>query len=394
MYSAMGLINFTIIKMNRKLLSICAGILCAYVSVAQQASDSSSRNLNIGGYGQIDYNQPMKGSEKSIGNLDVHRVVLLAGYKFSEKTNILTEIEFEHVQEVYVEQAYLSHKLHKYVTFKGGLILTPFGYINERHEPTEFNGVERPNLDGSVIPTTWREVGAGFSGNITDASLKYQAYIMNGFASYIDGAGKLGGSKSFRSGRQKGAESFISSPNIALKINHYGVQGLNIGLSYFGGKTQSDAYNGIEKSDKAALSSADSTVVGLSMVGFDAQYRTGNVIFRTEAIYASVSDNKAYNEKAGKDLADAVFGYWVDIAYDYALHSGSSLRPFVRFEQYNNHFATYFDSNDAYNITELVVGAGYFPANGTVLKIDYQLKKSVADDEFGGILNAGIGFSF
>ena len=68
--------------------------------------DNLPKGVTIGGYGQIDYNEP-DGSKA--GNLDIHRLVLLFGYKFNDKVSFLTEIEYEHVKEVYVEQAYLKY---------------------------------------------------------------------------------------------------------------------------------------------------------------------------------------------------------------------------------------------------------------------------------------------
>ena len=43
--------------------------------------------------------------------LDVHRLVTFLGYNFNDKTSFVSEIEFEHVVEVYVEQAFLNHKI-------------------------------------------------------------------------------------------------------------------------------------------------------------------------------------------------------------------------------------------------------------------------------------------
>jgi len=71
------------------------------------AEDLMNRNgsLTIGGYAQIDYNQPINNNLINNGVLDVHRLVMLFGYKFNSRTNFITEIEFEHIKEVYVEQA-------------------------------------------------------------------------------------------------------------------------------------------------------------------------------------------------------------------------------------------------------------------------------------------------
>ena len=58
---------------------------------------TNDRRLTIGGYGEVHYNQPLSSDTKNNGTLDVHRVVLLVGYKFSDRVQFVTEIEFEHV---------------------------------------------------------------------------------------------------------------------------------------------------------------------------------------------------------------------------------------------------------------------------------------------------------
>lgn len=141
-------------------------------------------HLKIGGYGEVHYNQPMSSDVMKNGTLDVHRFVMMMGYQFNDRLQFVTELEFEHVKEFYVEQAFLQYKLNKFINLRGGLILTPMGIVNEYHEPTAFNGVERPQIDNNISPTTWREVGFGITGVILPASLKYQAYVMNGFNSF------------------------------------------------------------------------------------------------------------------------------------------------------------------------------------------------------------------
>ncbi|HLV70766.1 MAG TPA: porin [Xanthomarina sp.] len=113
-------------------------------------SGNVSSGVTVGGYGEITYNQP----EGDNGELDVQRLVLLFGYKFNDKVQFVTEVELEHVEEVYVEQAFLQYSLSDRVNLRGGLMLVPMGIVNEYHEPTTFNGVERPRMDKSIVPTT------------------------------------------------------------------------------------------------------------------------------------------------------------------------------------------------------------------------------------------------
>ena len=108
-------------------------------------SNTIDKGITIGGYGQIDYNQ-LDGDQGENGKLDVHRMVLLFGYRFNDKVQFVTEIEMEHVKEIYVEQAFLSYSLTDNINLRGGLMLVPMGLINEYHEPTIFNGVESTKL--------------------------------------------------------------------------------------------------------------------------------------------------------------------------------------------------------------------------------------------------------
>ena len=163
----------------------------------------NQQGLTIGGYGNIDYNQPIDNNVRQNGKLDVHRLVMLFGYHFNSKTSLITEIEYEHVTEVYIEQAFLNHRINSKLNLRGGLMLTPMGITNEYHESPTFNGVERPLIDKYLAPTTWREIGAGINGNLPSLTMKYQAYLMNGFNGY-DGTSKLNGIYGLRKGRQKG----------------------------------------------------------------------------------------------------------------------------------------------------------------------------------------------
>jgi hypothetical protein len=159
---------------------------------------SQNGKLQIGGYGEVHFNQPLNPETRENAILDVHRIVLLVGYHFDKKTQFVTELEFEHVTELYVEQAFLQYKLNKFINLRGGLLLVPMGIINEYHEPTTFHGVERPMIDKYIAPTTWREIGFGATGSILPAYIRYQIYLMTGLNGF-DGTARLSGSNPFRS---------------------------------------------------------------------------------------------------------------------------------------------------------------------------------------------------
>ena len=373
-----------------------------YKNIADNLLVNDSK-LVIGGYGEVHFNQALDGSVRNNGKLDVHRIVMLFGYNFNEKTQFVTELEFEHVSEVYVEQAFLQHKINNALNFRGGLMLVPMGIINEYHEPTTFNGVERPLIDNVITPTTWREIGFGITGNILPASLKYQAYVLNGFNGY-DGAAKVNGKDGFRKGRQKGAESYISSPNLTGKIEYYGIRGLNLGVSGYFGNTQSTLYNGLDNNNDAALAKADSSVVGLSMLGVDARYSISGLQLTGQFYYAGISNSEQYNQftaaSNGKlnDVGSAMIGYYVEAGYNVlrSVNTDLGLVPFVRYEFLDTHQSVEnsITKNLAYEKTAITTGLTLALAKGAVVKTDLQFLKNAATDTYTTTFNAGIGIMF
>ncbi len=383
-------------------------VLCATLLSAQTVTDSITLNpqkqinaaqrllsgsyasaVTIGAYGEMIYNQP----EGDNGELDVQRLVLLLGYRFNDKTQFVTEIEFEHVEEVFVEQAFVNYNVGSNVNLRGGLMLVPMGIINEFHEPTTFNGTERPAMDNVIVPTTWRELGVGVSGRFDDLSLGYQAYLFNGFKSTeADGAGGvfgfLQGSNGLRGGRQKGIKSTVDSPTLSTKLDYYGLPGLRLGLSTYFGKTQ--AADDVETIDGASI--------GISMIGLDARYAYKRFTARGQFVHASLSDTDKYNALTGRDLGSALQGWYAEGAYNLLpTNKEQKLFVFTRYERYDTHASTAgsLDKNDAFDRTDVTTGLTYHIAPGVVLKGDYQFRSNALENsDVKNRLNFGIGVWF
>jgi len=402
----------------KKLLSIVATVVLTFSGLNAQVtgtdtttneplnsaqniiSGNGGKRVTLGAYAQVDYNQQFGDSVRHNGKMDVHRMVMFMGYKFNDRVHFVTEIEFEHVKEVYIEQAFVNYRINQALNLRAGLMLIPMGIINEYHEPTTFNGVERPNVDGKLTPTTWREMGFGLTGTLNKLSLKYQLYAVNGFKSF-DGGGKLRGTDGFRKGRQKGAESTFTSPNLAAKVDYYGIKGLKIGASGYFGNTQTTAYEGLDLGDAEAVKTADSTVVGLAMVGLDLRYNYKAFQARGQFIMANVSNTKAYNEYTGKDLGSSMIGGYAELGYDvlsiFNKDAKERLVLFGRYEMYNTHDKVTEETtiNNAYGRTDMTYGLSYHIANGAVLKLDYQIfENRVSDNTPKSQINAGVGVWF
>ncbi|SMO33774.1 hypothetical protein SAMN06265379_101124 [Saccharicrinis carchari] len=360
-------------------------------------------NLQVGGYAEVHYNQPLSSAVKSNGKLDVHRVVMLFGYQFNERTQFITEIEFEHVSEVYIEQAFLQYKINNALNLRAGLILTPMGIINEYHEPNTFNGVERPHIDKLIAPTTWREIGVGFTGVVVPANMRYQAYLMNGFNGF-NGAGKFRGKDGLRKGRQKGAESYISSPNFTAKVEYFGIRGLNLGLSGYVGKSQSTLYDGINKDDVNALAVADSSVINMAMIGADFRYSRSGLSVKGQFYYNSLGNTNEYNvftAKDGKnnDLGKSMIGYYAEVGYNVfntVEEVKTELIPFIRLEKYDtqNSLEKGIVRNKAYAANVITTGLTWKVAPNAAFKSDVQFVKTEADNKAKASFNAGFGIMF
>lgn len=348
-----------------------------------QNLEAVPNGMTFGGYAEVLYNQP----ESLNGEIDVQRLILLFGYKFDDRTQFVTEVEFEHVKEVYIEQAFVNYALSNSLNVRAGLMLVPMGIINEYHEPTTFNGVERPSLDNKLVPSTWREIGIGVSGRSDGLSLRYQAYIFNGFLSHNGVDGLIKGSNGLRSGRQKGAESVFRTPNLSMKLDYYGINGLRLGLSGYFGSTQAD---------DEVFDTAGSTV-SMSMLGLDARYAFRKFTARGQYITTTFNDAEAYNQFTGKDLGSGMSGYYIEGAYNLLpITNRQRLFAFVRYEDFDTHRSVPTNTlrNPAFHRKEITTGLSYHIAPGAIFKVDYQSKFTGLMDSQKGQYNAGVGVWF
>ena len=362
----------------------------------------SDSRITLGGYGEVDFNYPLRGTngEKRNGSFDVHRMVFLTGYKFTNRLSFVTELEIEHIKEVFIEQAFIDYRLHDYVHFRAGLMLVPMGIINEYHEPVTFNGVERPNLDKYIIPTTWREIGAGFSGTIADVGIRYQAYLINGLSSY-DSEASLSGKNGLRSGRQKGAQTTFSHPNATFRLEYFGLKNLKIGVSGYFGKTQSTLYDNVSSENNFTVVSADSSVVGLNMFVADARYRYKGFEARAQYVLGNISNTIQYNTMFSSDVGSAIQGYYIEAGYDLLKFLPrkfeKKLVAFWRYENYNTHHkvAGELEKNSTYNRTDITTGLTFHLDKGVALKADFQqFRNAEIGSKINNQLNFGVGVWF
>ncbi|HKF41847.1 MAG TPA: hypothetical protein VKG01_01975, partial [Thermoanaerobaculia bacterium] len=151
------------------------------------------KGVSIGGYGEFlyqDFDKTRQDGEPSDlrSNVDLLRAVLYFGYKFDDRWVFNSEIEAEHAVtasdkggEIEVEFAYLDYLFSRHLRARAGLVLIPAGILNEMHEPPTFLGAIRPDVETRLIPSTWRELGAGVYGDA--GAFSYRLYMVNGLNS-------------------------------------------------------------------------------------------------------------------------------------------------------------------------------------------------------------------
>ena len=363
---------------------------------AQTLIAAKSGKLLMAAYGEAHYNQPVNKGKIQNGNMDIHRQVLLFGYKFNNKTSFITEIEIEHIKEVYLEQAFLNYQLKPWLNFQGGLLLIPMGIVNEYHEPTTFNGVERPTIDKVMVPSTWRELGTGFTGNVPNANFRYQIFAVNGPMGY-NGSTRLSGSAPIRGARQKGSEAKMRQPDLSAKVNYYGIRGLNIGASVYMGTTESSLFANLQTDSSAHVAMADSSVIGVKMFGLDYRYTRKQFETRGQVIYGMYSNTSAYNQFANSDLGTTAYGYYLECGYDISkmLKIKNKLVPFVRYSNYNTHYQTNTETpaNPNYDQTIITTGLSLFLDEAFVAKADFQ-RFTDGNNNTNNQVNLGLGFWF
>lgn len=352
---------------------------------------NGQESTTIGGYGELHYNLP---DSSKRGTLDFHRFVVYIGHTFNESISFKSEIEIEHTKieatgtggaeggEVAIEQAYIDWHFDPHIGMKAGILLLPIGIINQIHEPPTFNGVERPNVDQFIIPTTWREAGLGIYGLIAEG-INYQLYVVAGLHAVA-----FSGNEGIRGGRQEALESSTANPSVTGRLEYVPLPELKLGTSFFVGNT-TDV--------NAQLGTGT-----LSLISGDIRYTFHGFSLRAVGAFESLSDAESINMSmpapAVGDIADQMYGFYFEGAYNlmpcFVQETEQSLNPFVRYEKYNTQAGvTGFIANPVNNRNEITIGVTYKPTYNTAFKIDYQFLNNAASLNTKQ-LNVGIGYSF
>jgi len=349
-----------------------------------------SGGTNIVGYGEVGYS---KFRQSGNATADLRRFVFGFNHRFDERLTFHSEIEVEHAVvssgdngEAEIEQAWLNYKVSDAANVKGGLFLIPLGILNETHEPPTYYGVMRNQVETRIIPTTWRELGAGVHG-IVGEGLRYDVGITTNFDS-----GKLDDpSTGIRSGHQEG--QLANARNLAAYgALNYRRPGLLVGGGVFTGNTgQNGATNPALQGVSARLMLWD----------VHAHYRVAGVDL--QALYAAgmLGDADKLNAVVGATattpfaVPKSMKGSYVQAAYHAYKRGNFDVAPFVRYERIDIKQQEDLASGllqDPKNIERIkTFGINFWVHPQVVLKADIQRN---ATDKSQDRFDLGLGYMF
>jgi hypothetical protein len=352
-----------------------------------------NRGLSFGGYGEMLYENFAGSVDSGVratnrDQFDMLRGILYTGYKYNDKVIFNSEIEYEHGStgsggEVSVEFAYLDFLARPDLGVRTGLVLLPMGLVNELHEPTAYLGAKRSVTENAIIPSTWREMGAGVFGE--SGQLSWRAYVVNSLNGRNFTAGGV------RGGRQKGARALSEDLALTARLDWQPLVGTTVGASFFSGNTgQANVVNG-------STVDANYTVYDLHA---DARFR--GVILRGLWARGTLDDAVQLNALNGltgnRGVGESMGGWYVEAGYDLSSlvqFGESSFTPYARYEQIDTQrrVPAGFTRNPANEQTIFTYGIQFKPIAQIVFKADYQN----LDNEAGTGLdqwNVGIGYIF
>lgn len=325
-----------------------------YAKVADWAE-----RTQIGGYGEIHYNNKENGNTDQI---DAHRFVMYLAHDFNDRVRFFSEVELEHSLagddkpgEVELEQAYIEWDYADHHSAKFGLFLVPVGILNETHEPETFYGVERNNVESRIIPATWWESGVMLGGDIAPG-LSYDFGVHSGLET---------DAFDVRGGRQKSAEAVAEEFAYTARLKYTGIAGLELAATV---NYQEDLLQGL-------VAGADEAS-GL-LYETHAAYQAGP--FGLRALYAQWDIDGDQAQAAGRDEQK---GWYVEPSWRLT----PKLGIFTRFSEWDTQAG---DSADT-EVEQFDVGFNYWLVENVVLKADWSDQQNGDGDSF----NLGLGWSF
>jgi hypothetical protein len=368
----------------------------------------NKQGVSIGGYGELVYqnfnSKRDSGAEVAPQDqINFQRLVMYFGYKFSDKLILNTELEFEHASSAGnragqngswgLEFAYIDYQWDPRLSLRAGNLLVPMGWINELHEPTVFLGVRRPDVEQTILPSTWRENGVGIYGDWQ--SLTYRSYLLNGFDAGSCRASSCGNggfdASGIRGGRQNGSRALSEDLAWVSRVDWTPVAGATLGGSY---------YRGDAGQDQTTESIPD---LPIQIAELHFEYRLKGWELRGLGASTWIKNGAAFNAARDPVLTGASsigsrqYGFYGQLGRTFGVESGSPWikTPFVRYEQWDTQaqVPNGYSRDPGRQQRSLTLGVQFKTQDQLVLTAEFQNFANAANTGLDQV-NLGMGFIF
>ena len=367
----------------------------------------AATNTVIGGYGQFNLTSLRVGPD-SVGDFEtranIRRLVLFVAHDLSNTIDLYTELEWENAiacqsckGSVEIEQALIDWRLWRDAfVLRAGLLLVPMGILNQWHEPPIFNGVERPGFDRVIIPSTWRELGIGFTGKFA-TYFQYELYAITPLDPTRLGPNGIIG------GRSLGSLAKSNTVAITGRLEAEPILGLVIGAAGY--------FSDLGNNGEFYRANGTKRKLRLPLIGYAVDARIKKMGIEARAVWGQFflenagSLTLAHREDGSRWYPNAAEvgaipkrtqGGYVEAGYNVFFPVPTTryeLVPFVRAEMYNTQAKVPrgFQRKKSFDVQELTMGLSFRPLRSLVFKFDVQLRdRRLGYDEVQ--INAGTGF--
>lgn len=381
--------------------------------------------FSFNGYGVVNY---YKYKWETLPNkrdaIDPQNLNLYLKYKFNDKIELKTEIEFEHggtgasmsfdpleefgefEQEieyggaVSLEQINILFKIHKAFQLKVGKLKVYMGNASKLDKPSQYFTPYRSEVENVLLPVGWYETGIEVGGDIAlkgandYPKLSYKVYLVSG----LDNTA-FSSSNWIKMGNQTRFETInANSPAIGGRLDYIFGENSEVGFDiYANNASPNRPKNDFQMASWVLYGDAHFTyskhpwkVSGLGMFGH---------IQNSEQL--SAANRKLSNQLNVKrtPVGKMAAGAYIEAGYDVLSlakkTSKQELYPFVRLEWYDSMFKTQgkiFD-NPRYNKQVYTVGINYLPIKYIVIKSSYAYRL-LGTQQKENTFALGLGFNF
>ncbi len=358
----------------------------------------AKKGLAFGGYGSGLVESFTSYSDNNTVNREPNRADLTeaffyVGYRFDDRFVFNSSVGVEHAVvedggngKAAVEFAYIDYKANEHLGARGGLVLMPIGFLNEKHEPGDYLGARRPEVETRLLPSTWREVGGGVYGDA--GPVQWRGYLVTS----LDAAG-FSPDTGVAGGRQQGSEAKATDLGWTARVDWWIFKERSFGTLFTG----TSAFTGDTGQRNPGF-----PVGRFSLWEMHADYRWKALQARALWARGIQSDagelSLALDPSGNTAIGERLEGWYLEGGFNvlsWVPSTHQSLIAFARYEDVDTQerVAPGMSADPANDLTLKTIGLQYQPIPPIVIKLEAQNFDEQSHTRADQI-NLGFGWSF